>query len=548
MRNVEKPALALPADVITLQRMLREALLLNENLRKENSKLQEENRELQSSVQLLREEVEFLKHRLFGRKSERLSEAERKQLPLFNEAEEGATGEDEAEEEERVVSHTRRKKRGRKALPANLPRVEVVHDVPEEAKRCGCGAPKSRIGEEVSERLDIIPAQIQVIRHVRPKYACRRCEGEEDEGPTVTIAPAPVEIIPKGIATAGLLAHVLVAKFADALPFYRQSKQFERMGVDLSRTTLCNWTLQAAQRCKPVLDLLREEVRAGPVVRCDETTVQVLKEPGRSAQTKSYMWVFLGGPPGRPAVEYHYDPTREGRVAREYLKGYEGCVQTDGYQGYDFLDHQPGVIHAGCWAHVRRKFVDAARVAGGGKKKGGRGAKWVVEAIRKLYRIEKWAKEEGLVGEALVEVRREKSVPILGELKAWLDEKDKVVVPKTLLGKAVHYARGQWKRLVVYVDHGFLTPDNNLAENAIRPFVVGRKNWLFSATQAGAWASAALYSLIETAEANGLEPYRYLRHLFERVPHAGTREEYRALLPQHMPEELRAQLVPGGGL
>ena len=219
-----------------------------------------------------------------------------------------------------------------------------------------------------------------------------------------------------------------------------------------------------------------------------------------------------------------------------------------GYPGYEFLDHQPGVIHAGCWAHVRRKFVEAARVAGGGKKKGGRGAGWVVETIRKLYRIEKWAKEEGLEGEALVAVRREKSVPILGELKAWLDEKAERVVPKTLLGKAVHYARGQWDRLMVYVDHPYLTPDNNLAENAIRPFVVGRKNWLFSATQAGAWAGAALYSLIETAKANGLEPYRYLRHLFERVPRAGTREEYRVLLPQHMPEELRAQLVPGGGL
>ncbi|NOY46327.1 MAG: IS66 family transposase [Deltaproteobacteria bacterium] len=518
----------------------------------ENRTLAEENKKLRSDVSLLQEEVQFLKHRMFGRKTERLSEAEKKQLLLFNEAEDTVTaqGEGEGEEEEvEVSSHTRRRKRGRKALPANLPRVEVVNDVPEEEKRCGCGAQKVRIGEETSERLDIVPARIQVIREIRPKYACRACEGVEDEGPTVVIAPARPHLIPKGIASEGLLAYVMTAKYADAIPFYRQSKQFERIGVDLSRTTLCHWALQAAEGCRPVIELLSQEVRAGPVVRCDETTVQVLQEPGRTAQTKSYMWVFLGGPLGRPAVEYQYHRTREGRVAREYLRGYEGCVQTDGYTGYDFLDHQPGVTHAGCWAHVRRKFVEAAKVASAPKgKTPTTAAHWAVARIRKLYAIERRAQAQGLTGSALVRERQEHARPVLEEFKAWLDKKATQVTPKSLLGKAVHYARAQWSRLVVYVDHGFLTPDNNLAENAIRPFVVGGKNWLFSATPAGAWASAALYSLIETAKANGLEPYRYLKHLFERVPYARTTEDYRALLPQHLPEDLQAQLVPGGGL
>ncbi len=537
---------ALPNDITALQRLLMAA-------QEENRALTEENQKLRTDVTLLQEEVQFLKHRLFGRKSERLSEAERKQLLLFNEAEATveAAGEKEGEGEEkeiRVSSHTRRK-RGRKPLPANLPRVDVVCDVPEDEKRCGCGAEKVRIGEETSERLDIVPARLQVIREIRPKYACRACEGVEDEGPTVVIAPARPHLIPKGNATEGLLAYVITAKFADAIPFYRQSKQFERIGVDLSRTTLCQWALQAAERCKPVLELLREEVRAGPLIRADETTLQVLKEPGRAAQTKSYMWVFLGGPAGRPAVEYHYDPTREGRVAREYLRGYRGVVQTDGYQGYDFLDHQPDITHAGCWAHVRRKFVEAAKVVKAAKgKTPSTAAHWAVGRIRTLYAIERQAKAQGLEGEALVEVRREKALPLLGAFKKWLDKKDGQVVPKSLLGKAVAYARQQWPRLEVYVDHAFLTPDNNLAENAIRPFVVGRKNWLFSATPGGAWASAAFYSLIETAKANGLEPYRYLKHVFEHVPYAKTKEDYRVLLPQHMPADLFARLAPGSGL
>ncbi len=458
---------------------------------------------------------------------------------MFNEAE--AESEQPATQPEAtaVAAHTRTRKRGRKPLPANLPRVEVIHDIPEADKRCGCGALKSRIGEETAERLDIVPAQIRVIRDIRPKYACRSCEGVEDAGPTVAIAPPPAQLIPKGIATAGLLAHVLTAKFADAIPFYRQAKQFERIGVELSRTTLCGWALQVAERCGPVIALLGQEVRAGPVVRCDETTVQVLDEPGRAAQSKSYMWVFLGGPPGRPAVEYRYHPTRAGKVAADYLSGYRGCVQTDGFAGYGFLDAQPGVTHVGCWAHARRKFVEATQVGKGGS------AGVAVATIRKLYAVEQQAKNQGLSPEALVQARREHAQPILEGFKTWLDRRATQVTPKSLLGRAVHYTLGQWKRLVAYLDHPFLTPDNNLAENAIRPFVVGRKNWLFSGTAEGASASAAFYSLIETAKANHLDPFRYLSHLFKHVPLASTTDEYRSLLPQHLSTKVRAQLSLG---
>jgi transposase len=503
--------------------------------------------EYHSEISVLKEENQLLKQKLFGRRTEKLTEAERRQLYLFNEAEAvTAQAPHEPPAEIAVPAHTRTKKRGRKPLPAHLPRVEVVHDVAEEDKHCGCGAIKSRIGEETSERLDIVPAQIQVIRDIRPKYACRVCEGVEDAGPTVVIAPPARHLIAKGIATAGLLAYVFTAKFADAIPFYRLAKQLERLGVEISRTTMCGWALQVAERCRPLVELLAQEVRAGPLVRCDETTVQVLDEPGRAAQTKSYMWVFYGGAPGQPAIEYQYHPTRAGRVAAAYLQRYEGYVQTDGFVGYDFLDTQVGVVHMGCWAHVRRKFHEVTRAASGSRKSGS--ADVALGFIGKLYAIETQGKARGLTPEQLRNERQEKALPILDPFKQWLDQKAQQVPPTSLLGKAVSYTRSQWKRLTVYVDDGRLTPDNNLAENAIRPFVVGRKNWLFSGTPEGASASATIYSLIETAKANGREPYRYLRYLFERLPQASTADEHRALLPWHLsPAQLALPTDPATG-
>jgi transposase len=234
------------------------------------------------------------------------------------------------------------------------------------------------------------------------------------------------------------------------------------------------------------------------------------------------MWVFRGGPPG---FIFQYHPTRSGEVPKEFLGKYNGCVQTDGYAGYDFLDNNPDITHIGCWAHVRRKFFEVTQVS---RTTGS--ADVALSYIQKLYAIER--NIDGLTHEEIIKTRREKSAPVLDEFKSWLDKRALQTPPSGLLGKAVHYALSQWKRLVRYTDHGFATPDNNLAENAIRPFVLGRKNWLFSGKPEGAKASACLYSLIETAKANNIEPYRYLRHLFEKLPSAYTTEEYKALLPQ----------------
>ncbi|WP_163341003.1 IS66 family transposase [Desulfopila sp. IMCC35008] len=495
--------------------------------------------ELQDShaaeVHLLQEQVRHLYDKLFGRKSEKSRYGEESpQLPLFDMPEPDPDA--EAEETVEVEQHTRRK-RGRKPLPDNLPRVEIVHDIDEQEKICHCGAELSRIGEEVSEKLDIIPAVIQVVRHIRPKYSCKNCENVAEKGPTVKVAPAPLQLIPKAIASGGLMAHILTAKFVDSLPFYRQERQFDRLGADISRATMCRWAMRVAEACIPLKALLRQEILSGPLINADETTVQVLKEPGKPANSTSYMWVFRGGPVRAPSFYFQYHQTRAKGVAIDFLEGYKGVVQTDGYAGYDFLDEKTDVAHLGCWAHARRKFMEAKKARGKNSKKTG-GPDVALQFIKDLYRIERRAQKQNLSAYALSDLRQKEAKPILEKMHAWLIKKSMHLVPKSLLGKAVAYALNQWNRLKCYIDFPFATPDNNLAENAIRPFCVGRRNWLFAGTPAGAEASATIYSLVETAKANSLEPYRYLRYLFERVPVAQTVEDYKQLMPGYLTPEM----------
>ncbi len=490
---------------------------------------------------ILLEQIRLLRAQLYGRKSEKVIPTDGPQpLPLFDMPEpEGL--EEEPVEEIHVPRHTR-KKRGRKPLPEDLPRTEIVYDIDEKDKVCNCGCRLKRIGEETSEQLDIIPARIQVIRHVRPKYACPECEGVQDDGPTVKIAPVPAQIIPKSIVSPGLLAHILTGKFIDHLPFYRQEKQLIRLGVDVSRTSMCRWAMQAAEACQPLLNLLEEEVLAGMYIQADETTLQVLDEPGRSPTTKSYMWVFRRGDPDRPILIYQYHPTRSGDVANAFLCDFEGTVQTDGYVGYDFLDTKKNIRHIGCWAHARRKFTDVTKALGKKRKAGA--ADKALNYIRKLYAIEKKIRNGDYSAEQVYEIRQAESKPILDDFDKWLKKKKLQTPPKGLLGKAVTYTLNQWRRLVGYIEDGHACIDNNMAENSIRPFVLGRKNWLFAGTPEGAEASALLYSLIETAKANKLEPYAYLRYIFEKLPVAATLEDYEALLPWNLtPEQMAAPVV-----
>lgn len=484
--------------------------------------------------QILKEQIKSLQNMVFGRKSEKTPKDDG-QRSLFDMPEPEFPILEELETV--TIDKHIRKKRGRKPLPADLPRVDVIHELSEEERQCNCGCLKDRIGQEVSEQLDYIPAKVRVIRNIRYKYACKHCEGVDDDGPTVSIARMPDQIIPKSMATPGLLAHILTAKFADALPFYRQEKQFTRIGIELGRSTMCKWAMTAASACEILIDLMKKDILAGPLIGIDETPLQVLKGPRKS---KSYMWVYRGGPPDKPVILFEYHPTRSGDVASIFLNGYQGIVQTDGYAGYDFLDKKKDILHVGCWVHARRKFKDVTKAAGNKSNATGNAGS-ALKYIGKLYKIEKDARENKLTPEQLHEKRQVLAVPILEEFKKWLDARVEKVPPKSLLGKAIHYTLSQWHRLTQYTKDGIIRPDNNLLENAIRPFVVGRKNWLFSDTVQGARASALIYSFIETAKSSGLEPYWYLKYLFERLPEAMTEDDFSALLPHRIDKGLIAR-------
>ncbi|MBN2889944.1 MAG: IS66 family transposase, partial [Deltaproteobacteria bacterium] len=343
---------------------------------------------------ILLEQIHLLRAQIYGRKSEKIAPDNGAVQPSLFDMPEPAGLEPEPAKVE-ISGHTRRK-RGRRPLPEHLPRIEVIHDIPETEKVCACGCALSRIGEEVSEQLDVIPARIQVIRNIRPQYACRNCEGVEDpSGKTVKIAPVHPQIIPKSIVSAGLLATILTGKFVDHNPFYRQEKQYLRLGVEISRTSMCQWAMQAAAFCQPLLELLHQQAIGGFLINIDETPLQVLQEPGRSPTSKSYMWVFRGGDPENPVLIYEYHASRSGDAARKFLEDYQGVVQTDGFIGYDFLDSMVGIIHLGCWNHARRKFTDVTKAMGKDHAPGA--ADTALEYIGRLYRLEREARQKKLV-------------------------------------------------------------------------------------------------------------------------------------------------------
>ena len=368
----------------------------------------------------------------------------------------------------------------------------------------------------------------------------------QDDGPTVKIAPVPPQIIPKSIASPGLLAHIITTKFVDHVPFYRQEKQLVRYGGEVSRTSMCNWAMKAAEACQPLLNVLQDEVLDSLFINIDETTLQVLHEPGRSPTSKSYMWIFRRGDPDKPVLIYQYHPTRAGDVAKAFLGDFHGYVQTDGYSGYNFLDSLEDICHIGCWAHARRKFMDVIKAQGKKRKTGS--ADKALKYIKKLYKLERIARNEEYSPDEIYRMRQDEAKPILDDFEKWLSKKKLLTPPKGLLGKAITYTMNQWHRLTGYIENGQLTIDNNMAENSIRPFVIGRKNFLFSGTPKGAEASALLYSLVETAKANKLEPYAYLRYIFDKLPTASSLEDLEALLPWNVtPEQMSyTQLVECG--
>ena len=481
----------------------------------------------------LYEQIILMRRRMFGTSSESAG-----QLHLFDEAEVLAATSTEAQDVAPLPAPAsvvaQKPARGKRSpLPPELERIELIHDVPESERLCDCGTPMVVINRVISEQLDIVPMQVRVLQHIRLVYGCK---ASEHAPVTAALPPQP---LPKSNASPSLLAMLLTTKYVDGLPLARFEKVLARHDVTVPRQTLARWVIGASGTLQPLHNLMRDILFDAPFIHMDETVVQVLKEKGKSPNSQSYMWVQTGGPPGKPVVIYDYDPSRSGEVPARLLLGYQGYLMTDGYEGYNKLAKTEGIEHLVCWAHVRRKFVDAVKV----QPKGCCGhADQAVAMIGKLYAIEREHKDSPI--EVCYAARQEKSVPVLNELHDWMEKMLPKVPPKSALGSALSYMRNYWGKLVRYTERGDLPIDNNRCENAIRPFVVGRKAWLFSDTPAGANASAIIYSLVETAKANGVEPYTWLRHVLEHLPAAQTADEMDKLLPWNFHAATLADITP----
>ena len=495
---------------------------------------------LQQHIERLEEQFRLAQLKRFAPSSEKFGA----QGCLFNEAEVAVEAQpavaddvvdaddtDATNDEAEVDASVPKTKRGRKPLPAHLRRVRIEHDLADVDKVCACcdGA-LHRMGEEVSEQLHIVPAKVEVLQHVRFKYACRQCEQHGIASNIITSA-MPAQPIPRSIASASTVAAVMTAKYADGIPLYQLETVLERSDVRIGRATTGHWMVKGSAVLERLYEAMRGTLIGQAVLHGDETTVQVLKEAGRSAQSTSYMWVYRSAEgSAQPVVLFDYQPGRGHEHPTRFLDGFGGTLITDGYAAWRMLK---GVTHLGCMAHVRRKFYDAFKAQ---KKAAGR-ATQALDMIGQLYQIEKKARKkppDGLsAAEYAAQLRQAKSRPVLDKLEAWLVKNQAEVLPQSLIGKAISYALGQWKYLIRYVDDGCTPIDNNLIERDIRPFAIGRKNWLFSDTVAGTRASAIIYSIMLTCRACNVEPYRYLCHVLTELPRRSIGDDISDLLPFH---------------
>jgi len=528
--------MATPEEIAALRQALLDAIERGEQATRRSEELAGELRVVRTERDLLQEQLNRFKRQLFEAKSE-ASAAHQKDL-FFNEAEvEGAQAQpatEQTEDEKIEVPAHQRAKRGRKPLDPALPREVRRHELPDGERVCPHdGARLSEIGVEVSEQLDIVPQQVRVIRHERVKYACPCCDGG------LRLAAKPPQVIPKGLLSEAALAWVITSKYLDGLPLYRQAALLGRFGgTDLSRNTLAASVVRVGQATQPVINLLRDALLDSFIVHGDETEVQVLKEPGRKAQAKSYMWVQMteasgADGTGPPIRLFGYSPSRSTQAARTLYEDMRpgGVLMSDGYEPYATIAEQHRLVHLGCWAHCRRYFHEALQALPKDKRGPQQLSARFIELIGRLYKVEADARRDNLDALALQQRRSQHSVPVLRQIEALALQQLQGVLPGSLLGKALHYLTAQWPKLKRYVDDGRYPIDNNACENAIRPFCVGRRNWLFADTVAGANASANLYSLLQTCLVNGIDGYQYLRALLTALPAAQTADDYAALLP-----------------
>ncbi len=494
----------------------------------------------ESTIQSLVEQLNLARRKRFGTSSETMPPQDLE----FNEAENHADTDDIAEDAKRDCKQpsqndkgntSSESRRGRPKLPEDLPREHVVLDVPESDKVCTCcQSMLCQMGESTSEKLVYLSAKLYVEVIERPKYVCRQCDKQGEQNTVVMAAPAPsIIIIPKSFATPSLLAQIIANKYHYALPLYRQESLFGQYGIKLSRKTMSQWILKCAEKLEPLIALLKETLLAQEVLFADETTLTVLNDERK----KSYIWLYgcgrdRGGDAQSPGIVLfdYQNGSRGHHCPASYLSDYGGYLHVDGYEAYEKTEAKL----VGCWAHARRKFIEAEQSQPKGKQGKGGKIQWAITWFQKLYRIEQEIKDKP---EAERHQQRQlKSLPLLKAFKAWLDKCATQVLPKSKLGVAINYSLNQWEKLRRVVDDGRLSLDNNRAERSVRPFTVGRNNWLFSNTHNGARASAVLYSLIETAKANDCEPYDYLEYVLREVPKLKYGDDHRHLLPWNMPQ------------
>ena len=475
----------LPADITTAHRQIRE---LAETLRQQKH-----------LIAKLQHQLEMLLRQRYGKKGEKIDPD---QLLLFAQ-EIMAQAEPAETPKPEVVEKPKTKGHGRKPLPASLPRKPIIHDVSLADRACPeCGDERCKIGEEVREQLEYVPASLIVLQHIRPKYACKSCQSH------VIIAPRLPEPIEKGVPGTGLLAHLIVSKYLDHLPLYRLEGIFRRQGVELSRATMCDWMARCGELLAPIVNRMRDEILKSFIIQTDDTTVPV-QDKSRDKTKTGRLWAYLGDFDHRYIV-YDYSPDHSSIWPEQFLARYKsGYLQSDAYTGYGKI-HARGIIEVSCWAHTRRKFHEA-------RTSDAERSHTALAWISLLYDVERSAKERELSDDARRTLRLEKSRPILESFANWLEIERTKVLPKSPMGEAIAYARSNWIALNRYLESGSIDIDNNASERALRTVALGRKNWLFAGSDAGGKTAAILISLCMTCKTLGVEPFSYIRDVLDRV-------------------------------
>lgn len=512
--------------------------ILIEELQKQNALLQQQVSELTVRLNWYEEQYRLSQQKRFGSSSEK---TQFDQIKIFNEAEIESKPESPEPTIEEITYKRRKKKGAREEQLKDLPVETIEYHLSGEELICPeCDGELHRMSKEVRREIKVIPAQVKVVNHERMVYACRGCEKNGIKTPVIT-APMPKPVLPGSLASSSAVAHVINEKYVNGMPLYRQEKQWERMGVKFSRQNMANWLMLVAERwLSPIYEHMKEYLLKKDIIHADETSLQVLHEPGRVATTKSYMWLYRSGREGPPIVLYDYQSTRAGKHPKKYLKDFRGYAHVDGYAGYNDMTN---ITLVGCWSHARRYYDEAIISLPKIKREIPTAAEEALNFCNRLFDVEK--KLHDVSPEERFNGRLKYSKPILDDFYKWLKWQKPRCLPKSAFGKAVNYNLNQWDKLTCFLKDGRLELDNNRAERSIKPFVMGRKAWLFANTVRGANSSATIYSIVETVKENGLNPFTYLVYIFDKLPNieALDKSNLDKLMPwsSELPDECRVK-------